>query len=50
MLKKLVSLGENVGYKEQHIKNIKNMIGKERIFKQIANNPPFAFLTKSIFY
>ena len=33
MLKKLVSLGENVGYQEQHIENIKNMIGKERIFK-----------------
>ena len=32
-LKKLVSLGENVGYQEQHIENIKNMTGKERIFK-----------------
>lgn len=32
MLKKLVSLGKNVGYQEQHIENIKNMIGKERIF------------------
>ncbi len=32
-LKELVSLGENVEYQKQHIENIKDMIGKERIFK-----------------
>ena len=32
-LKQLVSLGENIDYQEQHIENIKNMIGEERIFK-----------------
>jgi hypothetical protein len=32
-LKELVSLGENVEYQEQHIKNIKNITGEERIFK-----------------
>jgi len=32
-LKKLVSLGENVEYQKKHIENIKNMVGKERIFK-----------------
>ncbi|MDA8807453.1 NERD domain-containing protein [Flavobacteriaceae bacterium] len=32
-LKELVSLGENVEYQKQHIENIKDMVGKERIFK-----------------
>ena len=32
-LKHAVSLGENISYQEQHIENIKNMLGKERIFK-----------------
>jgi hypothetical protein len=32
-LKKLVLLGENVEYQKKHIENIKNMVGKERIFK-----------------
>jgi hypothetical protein len=32
-LKKLVLLGENIEYQEQHIKNIKDKVGKERIFK-----------------
>ena len=32
-LKELVSLGENVEYHKQHIENIKDMVGKERIFK-----------------
>ena len=32
-LKQLVSLGENTDYQKQHIKNIKDMVGKERIFK-----------------
>ena len=32
-LKKLVSLGENTDYQKQHIENIKDMVGKERIFK-----------------
>ena len=32
-LKKLVSLGENVEYQKKHIENIKNIVGKERIFK-----------------
>jgi len=32
-LKKLVSLGKNVEYQKKHIENIKNMVGKERIFK-----------------
>ena len=32
-LKKLVLLGENVDYQKQHIKNIKNITGEERIFK-----------------
>lgn len=32
-LKKLVSLGGNVEYQKKHIENIKNMVGKERIFK-----------------
>ena len=31
-LKKLVSLGENVDYQEQHIENINDMIGKNRIY------------------
>jgi hypothetical protein len=31
-LKELVSLGENVDYQEQHIENIKDMIGKNRIY------------------
>jgi type II secretory pathway pseudopilin PulG len=32
-LKELVSLGENVEYQKQHIENIKDMVGKDRIFK-----------------
>ena len=32
-LKQLVSLGENIDYQKQHIENIKDMVGKERIFK-----------------
>ena len=32
-LKQLVSLGENTDYQKQHIENIKDMIGEERIFK-----------------
>jgi len=32
-LKELVSLGENTDYQKQHIDNIKDMVGKERIFK-----------------
>ena len=32
-LKQLVSLGENTDYQKQHIENIKDMVGKERIFK-----------------
>jgi hypothetical protein len=32
-LKELVSLGENTDYQKQHIENIKDMVGKERIFK-----------------
>ena len=32
-LKELVSLGQNVEYQKQHIENIKDMVGKERIFK-----------------
>ena len=32
-LKELVSLGENTDYQKQHIENIKDMVGKDRIFK-----------------
>ena len=32
-LKEFVSLGENVEYQKQHIENIKDMVGKDRIFK-----------------
>jgi hypothetical protein len=32
-LKELVSLGESVEYQKQHIENIKDMVGKDRIFK-----------------
>ena len=32
-LKQLVSLGENTDYQKQHIENIKDMVGKDRIFK-----------------
>ena len=32
-LKELVSLGENTDYQKQHIENIRDMVGKERIFK-----------------
>tara|TARA_Y100000768_G_scaffold377712_1_gene351260 strand:- start:549 stop:1268 length:720 start_codon:yes stop_codon:yes gene_type:complete len=32
-LKELVSLGENIEYQKQHIENIKDMVGKDRIFK-----------------
>ena len=32
-LKDLVSIGENTDYQKQHIENIKDMVGKERIFK-----------------
>jgi len=32
-LKQLVSFGENIDYQKQHIENIKDMVGKERIFK-----------------
>ena len=32
-LKELVSLGENVEYQKQHIENIKDMVGRDRIFK-----------------
>ena len=32
-LKELVLLGENVDYQKQHIENIKNITGEERIFK-----------------
>ena len=32
-LKELVSLGENVEYQKQHIENIKDMVGKDRILK-----------------
>ena len=32
-LKELVSLGENVDYQKQHIANIKDMVGNDRIFK-----------------
>ena len=32
-LKELVSLGENVEYQKQHIENINDMVGKDRIFK-----------------
>ena len=32
-LKELVSLGENVEYQKKHIENIKDMVGKNRIFK-----------------
>jgi len=32
-LKQLVSLGENTDYQKQHIENIKDMVGKERVFK-----------------
>ena len=32
-LKQLVSLGENTDYQKKHIENIKDMVGKERIFK-----------------
>jgi hypothetical protein len=32
-LKQLVSLGKNIDYQKQHIENIKNMVGNERIFK-----------------
>ena len=31
-LKELVSLGDNVDYQEQHIENINDMIGKNRIY------------------
>ena len=31
-LKELVSLGKNVDYQEQHIENINDMIGKNRIY------------------
>ena len=32
-LKELVSLGENTDYQKQHIENIKDMVGKDRVFK-----------------
>ena len=32
-LKELVLLGENVDYQKQHIENIKDMVGKDRILK-----------------
>ena len=32
-LKQLVSLGENIDYQKQHTENIKDMVGKERVFK-----------------
>lgn len=32
-LKELVSFGENIEYQKQHIENIKDMIGDDRIFK-----------------
>ena len=32
-LKELVSLGENIEYQKQHIENIKDMVGKDRVFK-----------------
>jgi len=32
-LKQLVSLGKNIDYQKQHIENIKDMVGNERIFK-----------------
>ena len=32
-LKELVSLGENVEYQKEQIENIKDMVGKDRIFK-----------------
>ena len=32
-LKELVLLGDNVEYQKQHIENIKDMVGKDRIFK-----------------
>ena len=32
-LKELVSLGENVEYQKRHIENIKDMVGKDRVFK-----------------
>ena len=32
-LKELVSLGENIEYQKQHIENIKDMVGEDRIFK-----------------
>ena len=32
-LKQLVSFGENIDYQKQHIENIKDMVGKERILK-----------------
>jgi hypothetical protein len=32
-LKQLVSLGKNIDYQKQHIENIKDMVGTERIFK-----------------
>ena len=32
-LKELVLLGENIEYQKQHIENIKDMVGKDRIFK-----------------
>ena len=32
-LKELVSLGENIEYQRQHIENIKDMVGKDRVFK-----------------
>ena len=31
-LKELVSLGENIEYQKQHVENIKDMVGKDRIF------------------
>ena len=32
-LKELVLLGENIEYQKQHIENIKDMVGKDRILK-----------------
>jgi type II secretory pathway pseudopilin PulG len=32
-LKELVSFGENIDYQKQHIENIKDMVGKDRVFK-----------------
>ena len=31
-LKELVLLGENIEYQKQHVENIKDMVGKDRIF------------------